>query len=220
SGVDFSGCRMTMCNFSDAELVDVDFSGAQMRNTLFVGATIQKTRFVGATLPQSLWNNVLATDSSFAGAELSMSVFNRGSFQRCNFTGCDLQFADFSYAGLLDCRLDDVALNRTRFHRAVLDSEDIKRRPGAVERDDELFEAELRSAGFLKEFDMPFWGCMGSGRSIGLGPYVTGVSKNDMLSCMKLPTTNVFIQRKPAHNIFSVAPLTIDLPTGVLGLAS
>jgi len=101
---------------------------------------------VGATLPQSLWNNVLATDSNFSGAELSMSVFNRGSFQRCNFNGCDLQFADFSYAGLLNCRLDDVTLNRTRFHRAVLDSEDIKRRPGAVERDDELFEAELRSA--------------------------------------------------------------------------
>jgi len=67
---------------------------------------------------------------------------------------------------------------------------------------------------------MPFWGCMGSGRSMGLGPYMTGVSKNDMLSCMKLPTTNVFIQRKPAHNIFSVAPLTIDLPSGVLGMAT
>jgi len=64
---------------------------------------------------------------------------------------------------------------------------------------------------------MPFWGTMGSGRSIGLGPYVTGVSKNDMLSCMKLPTTNVFIQKKPAHNLFSVAPMTIDLPSGILG---
>ena len=66
---------------------------------------------------------------------------------------------------------------------------------------------------------MPFWGCMGSGRSIGLGPYITGVSKNDMLSCMKIPTNNVFIQRKPSHNIFSIAPLTLDMP-GILGVAT
>lgn len=67
---------------------------------------------------------------------------------------------------------------------------------------------------------MPSWGCMGSGRSTGIGPYVTGISKNEMLSCMKLPTTNVFIQNKPAHNLYSIAPLTIDLPTGILGVAS
>src|SRR5690606_8654266 len=67
---------------------------------------------------------------------------------------------------------------------------------------------------------MPFWGCMGTGKSTGIGPYMTGVSKNEMLSCMKLPTTNVFIQNKPAHNIDSVAPLTIDLPTGVLGAST
>ncbi|CAP41959.1 PAAR domain-containing protein [Bordetella petrii] len=67
---------------------------------------------------------------------------------------------------------------------------------------------------------MPFWGCMGSGKSIGLGPYMTGPSKNEMWSCMKLPTTNVFIQNKPAHNIYSVAPITIDMPTSVVGVAS
>ncbi|MVW73603.1 MULTISPECIES: DUF4150 domain-containing protein [unclassified Bordetella] len=67
---------------------------------------------------------------------------------------------------------------------------------------------------------MPLWSSMDSGKSPGLGPYMTGVSKNDMLNLMKLPTTNVFIKNRPAHNIWSVAPLTIDLPSGVLGLAS
>lgn len=64
---------------------------------------------------------------------------------------------------------------------------------------------------------MPFWGVMGSGRAMGIGPYLTGVSKNDMFSCMKIPTTTIFIQNRPAHNLFSVAPLTIDLPTGIAG---
>ncbi len=67
---------------------------------------------------------------------------------------------------------------------------------------------------------MPFWGCMGTGKSTGIGPYMTGVSKNEMLSCMKLPTTNVFIKNKPAHNLYSVAPLTIDMPSSILGAAS
>jgi len=61
---------------------------------------------------------------------------------------------------------------------------------------------------------------MGSGKSIGLGPYITGPSKNDMLSCMKLPTTNIFIQNRPAHNLYSVAPITIDMPSSVLGVAT
>ncbi|MBO1111814.1 hypothetical protein [Bordetella petrii] len=64
---------------------------------------------------------------------------------------------------------------------------------------------------------MPFWGCMGSGKSTGLGPYMTGPSKNEMFSCMKLPTTNVYINNKPGHNLYSVAPLTIDMPSSVLG---
>ncbi|MDM9559763.1 MULTISPECIES: hypothetical protein [Bordetella] len=37
---------------------------------------------------------------------------------------------------------------------------------------------------------------------------------------MKLPTTNVFIKNKPAHNLYSVAPLTIDMPSSILGAAS
>jgi len=61
---------------------------------------------------------------------------------------------------------------------------------------------------------------MGTGKSTGIGPYMTGVSKNEMLSCMKLPTTNVFIKNKPAHNLYSVAPLTIDMPSSILGAAS
>lgn len=64
---------------------------------------------------------------------------------------------------------------------------------------------------------MCLWGSMHSGRSTGIGPYLTGVSKNDMLSCMKLPTTNILIKNRPAHNLYSIAPLTIDLPSGVLG---
>ncbi|MCD0501507.1 hypothetical protein [Bordetella petrii] len=34
---------------------------------------------------------------------------------------------------------------------------------------------------------------------------------------MKLPTTNILIKNRPAHNLYSIAPLTIDLPSGVLG---
>lgn len=64
---------------------------------------------------------------------------------------------------------------------------------------------------------MPFWGCSGTGKAMGLGPYITGVSKNDMYSCMKIPTTNIFIQNRPAHNLWSVAPITIDMPSGIAG---
>ncbi len=67
---------------------------------------------------------------------------------------------------------------------------------------------------------MPFWGCMGTGRSTGIGPYMSGVSKNDMYSFMKIPTTNVLLKNKPAHNMWSVAPLTVDLPSGILGVAT
>ena len=64
---------------------------------------------------------------------------------------------------------------------------------------------------------MPFWGCSGTGKSTGFGPYLTGVSKNDMYSCMKIPTTNIYIKNKPAHNLWSIALLTIDLPSGISG---
>ena len=67
---------------------------------------------------------------------------------------------------------------------------------------------------------MCFWGCSGSGRATGVGPYFTGVSKNDMFSLMKIPTTTIFIQNMIAHNLFSVAPLTIDLPSGVAGVTT
>lgn len=66
---------------------------------------------------------------------------------------------------------------------------------------------------------MPLWSSMDGGKSFGIGPYATGVSKNDMFNLAKMPTTNVWIKNRPGHNIWSVAPLTFDAP-GVLGVAS
>lgn len=49
------------------------------------------------------------------------------------------------YADLYQARFDDARLNRTRFHRALSDDLNLKRRAGALEKDPELYEAELWS---------------------------------------------------------------------------
>nr|WP_255448262.1 pentapeptide repeat-containing protein [Bordetella sp. 15P40C-2] len=77
---------------------------------------------------------------------MNLAAIQKASFERCEFGGASLAFADFSYSRLHQCGLEGVTLNRTKFHRLLTDSDSIKTRLGAIERDDELFEAELRSA--------------------------------------------------------------------------
>lgn len=68
---------------------------------------------------------------------------------------------------------------------------------------------------------MPFWGCAGTGRALAIGPYMAPfptISKNEMFSFMKIPTTNIFLDGKLAQNVYSIAPITIEMPNNVIGL--
>lgn len=93
SSADFSGCRITRCNFERADL----------SRSRFTGAAIQDCEFAQSTLARADLRDAAITNCGFARADLREVFAPNAAWHTCDFTGANLWAARISRSALDAC---------------------------------------------------------------------------------------------------------------------
>ena len=165
SGSHFEELDLSLCVFTECDLSFASFRKSQLAQASFKGANLSHANFDGVQAPYGIFVEAHGTELSARSAQFRQAVFVEASFEKANFEHsdlamsvwqkagavnscfdhCDLEHADFSFSNLSGSTFAEAKLQQTRFHRALSDQPDLKKRAGALEKDEALFEAELWS---------------------------------------------------------------------------